>query len=147
MVNTTERDRELVADLATERTRLRRTKMMGIRGLTPADQAGLRGNKLTMRSVADAARFADRQHALVDAAPGRPRWALDGFPKPVSDPPIAECRELCAEACFDKLGVGGHQRILGGQASMGPARRPIGGLKRAEFGDQPISQCGGLIIR
>jgi hypothetical protein len=67
MVNTTERHRELVAHLATERTRLRKPKMMGIRGLTPTDQAGLRGNKLTMRFVTDAPRFADRKQAFVDA--------------------------------------------------------------------------------
>ena len=68
MVNTAERHRELVAHFATERPRLRRSKMMGIRGLTATDKAGLRGNKLTMRFVADASRFADRKHAFVDAA-------------------------------------------------------------------------------
>jgi len=41
MVNTTERYRELVAHLATERTRLRGPKMMRIRGLATADQTGL----------------------------------------------------------------------------------------------------------
>jgi hypothetical protein len=77
----------------------------------------------------------------------RPGWTLDAFPAPVSELPIAECGELCPETCFDKLGVGGRQRVLGGQASMGPAGRLVGRLKRAKFGDQPISQCGGLIVR
>ena len=68
MVNSAERHRELVAHFAAERPWLRRAKMMGIRGLTAANKAGLRGNELTMVLVADASRFADRQHAFVDAA-------------------------------------------------------------------------------
>jgi hypothetical protein len=61
---------------------------------------------------------------------------LDGLRRPVSEPPIVECRELCPEACLDKLGVGGRQRILGGQAPLGPAGRLVGGLKGVELGDQ-----------
>jgi hypothetical protein len=68
MVNTAERHRELVAYFATECTRLRKPKMIGIRGLTPTDEAGLRGDELTMFFVAVASRFADRKHAFVDAA-------------------------------------------------------------------------------
>jgi hypothetical protein len=41
VVNTTERYRELVAHLATERTRLGGPKMMRITGLATADQTGL----------------------------------------------------------------------------------------------------------
>jgi hypothetical protein len=37
MVNTAERHRELVAHFATERARLRKPKMMGIRRLTPTN--------------------------------------------------------------------------------------------------------------
>jgi hypothetical protein len=153
MVNTAERHRELVTHLATERTRLRRAKMMRIAGLTATDKAGLRGNELKMRFVADAPRCADRKHAFVDAATdarvaesagvlsrivsvqprtrccgmgqhfAASRWgllgigiqkarlrawrALEGLPRTVIGPPIAECRELCPEACFDKVGVGG----------------------------------------
>ena len=68
MVNPTERHRELVADLATERARLRRPEVMRLRGLAPANQARLRGNELTMFFVAQAPRFADRKHAFVDAS-------------------------------------------------------------------------------
>jgi hypothetical protein len=175
MVNTAERHRELVADFATERARLGRAKMMGIRGLPAADKAGLRGDEPTMFFVADAPRFADRKHAFVDAATGaaargvklagvlsrivgvlprtccgdmgwhfggshwglfsvgirkaqlRSRPALDGLPQPVSGPPIVERREPCPEACFDKVGIGGRQRVLGGQAPVGPAGRLVGG--------------------
>src|ERR1017187_407847 len=68
MVNTAERHREFVAHFATERTKLRETKMMWIRGLTATNQAGLRGNKLAMGLVTDAARLADRKQAFVDAS-------------------------------------------------------------------------------
>jgi hypothetical protein len=164
MMNTAERNRELVAHFATERTRLRRAKMMGIRWLPPANQASLRGDELTMCFVADAPRFADRKRAYVDAATdagarvvvglagglsrigsvlprtrcgdmgqhrGGSRWgagvqkarlypwpAFDRFPQPVSGPPIAECCEPRPEACFDKAGVIGRQRVLSGQAPM-----------------------------
>jgi hypothetical protein len=159
MVNTAERHRELVAHFAAERARLRRAKVMGIRGLAATNKAGLRGNKLTMCFVADAPRFADRKHAFVNTAPeaadwvavelasvltgmvgrhrgggggwGRSQWAVSGSP-------IAEFCELCPEPCFDKFGVGGRQRVLGGQAPIGPAGRLVGGLKAVEFGDQPI---------
>ena len=49
MVSAAERHRELVAHFATERPRLRRPKMMGIRGLTAADKAGLRGHEPKVR--------------------------------------------------------------------------------------------------
>ena len=59
--------------------------------------------------------------------------------------PIAECGELCPEACFDKVGVGGRQRVLNGQAAKGPTGGLVGGLKGVKFGDQPIPQQCGLI--
>jgi hypothetical protein len=56
--------------------------------------------------------------------------ALDGLPQPVRGLPIAELRELSREkACFDKVGVGGPQRVLGGRAPMGPADRPVADLR------------------
>jgi hypothetical protein len=51
MVDTAERHRELVAYFAAERTRLREPKMMGIRALPPADQAGLSGDELKVLLV------------------------------------------------------------------------------------------------
>jgi hypothetical protein len=67
VVHAAERDSKLVADLATERAGLREPEMMGVRGLPPADQAGLQGDVLEMFLVAITSRFANRQHALVDA--------------------------------------------------------------------------------
>jgi len=159
--------------------------MMGVRGLTAADKAGLRGNELAMCFVADTPRFADRKHAFVDPATDaaarvikparihsriasvrprkryrnmghhfggshrgrlsfgvgmkarlRPGLALDGLRQPVSGPPIVEFREPCPEACLDKLGVGGRQRVLGRQAPVGPDGGFVGGLEGVELGDQ-----------
>jgi hypothetical protein len=75
----------------------------------------------------------------------RSRPALDGLPRHVSGPAIAETRELPPEACFNKVGVGGRQRVLGGQTPMGPIGRLVAALKAVEFRDEPISQRGGLI--
>src|SRR5580693_3363277 len=66
MVRAAERHCELIAHFATERTRLSKPKMMWVRGLTPTDEAGLRGNKLKVRFVAEASRLADRKYAFVD---------------------------------------------------------------------------------
>jgi hypothetical protein len=66
--------------------------------------------------------------------------ALDGFQRQVTGQAVAKIRELEPKACFDKFGVGGCQRIFGGQAPMGPAGGFVGGLKGMEFRDQPISQ-------
>ena len=67
VVHAAERDREFVADFATERARLSGTEVVGIRGLPPADKAGQQGDELQVRLVAVAPQFADHQHALVDA--------------------------------------------------------------------------------
>jgi hypothetical protein len=77
MVRPTERDCELVAHLAAQRPGLREPKMMGIAGLSSTDKAGLRSDELEMRLVAVTSRFADRQHAFVDAATGVVAGALD----------------------------------------------------------------------
>jgi hypothetical protein len=58
MVTAAKRHRELVADLATERTRLRKPKMMRIRGLTPADQTGLGTHELQMIPIPQPERLA-----------------------------------------------------------------------------------------
>jgi hypothetical protein len=67
MVNAADRHRELVADFAAERPRLRKPQMMGVGGLPPADQAGLGGDEPQVLLVPDAPRLADRKDAFVDA--------------------------------------------------------------------------------
>ena len=72
--------------------------------------------------------------------------APDGIRQPaVGRSLIAKCRKPCPEACFDEFGVGGRQRVLGGQASVGPGGRFVSGLKVAELGHQPIPQRRRLI--
>jgi len=53
MVSATERDRELVADLAAERRCLGKAQMMGIGGAAAADQARLLGYRLDVVTVTD----------------------------------------------------------------------------------------------
>src|SRR5262245_15006061 len=63
----TERDSELIADLAAERTGLGETTVVGIRGLAAAHESGLLGDVSQVLPVAIATRGGDREDALVDA--------------------------------------------------------------------------------
>src|SRR5262249_10601517 len=67
MVPSAKRDRELIADLAAERTGLREPEMMGVRGLAAAQETRLLGDIAQMLPVAIAPRGRDREDALVDA--------------------------------------------------------------------------------
>jgi hypothetical protein len=67
MVSAAERDRELVADLAAERTALGEAKVMGVAGCAAANQAGLLRDVFDMLAVTYAARLGESQNALVDA--------------------------------------------------------------------------------
>ena len=61
-------DRELVADLATERADLSEAQVVRVARVSPANEAGPRSDELDVGLVAVAARLRDGQHALVDAA-------------------------------------------------------------------------------
>jgi len=67
MMPATERDRELITDLAAERTRLGKSEVVGIRWLAAAHETCLLGDIAQVLPVAIATRRGDRQHALVDA--------------------------------------------------------------------------------
>src|SRR6516225_165745 len=67
MMPATERDRELIADLAAERARLGESQVVGIRGLAAADEARLLGDITKVLPVAIATRGSDGEDALVDA--------------------------------------------------------------------------------
>ena len=54
VVAATERNGELVADLAAKRSVLGEAQMMGVRRLAATDETGLPGNKLDVFAVADA---------------------------------------------------------------------------------------------
>src|SRR5215472_10294333 len=66
MVPATERDRELVANLAAERRRLGKAQMMGIGGAAAADQARLLGYRLDVVTVTDPSSCRQRQDAFLD---------------------------------------------------------------------------------
>ena len=66
MVAATERDRELIADLAPQRRALREPQMMGVAGLTTANQTRLLCHVADVIPVANPARFGEGKRALVD---------------------------------------------------------------------------------
>src|SRR5215470_12524057 len=66
MVSPAQRYRELIAHLATERTRLRKTQMMRIRRTPTANQARLFDDMPDMVAVTNALRFGEDKVALVD---------------------------------------------------------------------------------
>jgi hypothetical protein len=67
MMPATERDRELIADLAAERTGLGESEVVGVRGLAAAQQTRLLGDVAQVLPAAVATRGSDREDALVDA--------------------------------------------------------------------------------
>src|SRR6516162_4774749 len=67
MMDATEWDRELIADLAAERTGCVKSEMVGIGGLAAADEARLLHDIAQVLSVAIAPRGSEREDALVDA--------------------------------------------------------------------------------
>jgi hypothetical protein len=66
MMTPAERDGELVAHFETEGSGLRKPQVMWIRWLTPADEAGLRGNKPQMGFVTQPFGLGNGQNALID---------------------------------------------------------------------------------
>ena len=68
-----QRHRELIAHLATERTRLHKTQMMRIRRTPTANQAGLLDDVPDMIAVTNATRFGEFKDALVDLRPSSER--------------------------------------------------------------------------
>jgi hypothetical protein len=72
MMSPAQRDRELITGLAPECPVLREAQMMGIAGLTSADQAGLLGDKPHMIAIANAAWLGMAQDGFID----RGRWHL-----------------------------------------------------------------------
>src|SRR5215813_11082898 len=67
MMPATEWDRELIADLAAERTRLRESEVVRVRGLAATHETCLLGDVAKVLAVAIATRGSDREDALVDA--------------------------------------------------------------------------------
>jgi hypothetical protein len=57
---------ELVAHLESHRARLGKSEMVGVSGVSPADQTRLRCHEFEVGFVAYATRFAERKLALID---------------------------------------------------------------------------------
>jgi hypothetical protein len=66
MVRAAQRHRELIADPAAQSPWLHESEVMGVARLPPTEQAWLRRDELQMGAIAVAARFAQREAALVD---------------------------------------------------------------------------------
>jgi hypothetical protein len=66
MVDTTKRNRELVADPPAQRPRLCKSQMVGVGRSASAQQARLRCHELQVRAIAVAARFAQSKSAFID---------------------------------------------------------------------------------
>jgi hypothetical protein len=110
MVKATNRNRELIADFASQRTRLRKAKMMRIGRLAAAHDARLLGHEFEVVLVAQANGFACREEADGASFLGgrhrgclsfgagrarlRPRRTWDGLLQPVTRLAIAKIREL-----------------------------------------------------
>jgi hypothetical protein len=68
VMDAAERHREFIAGLAAERAWLQVSKMMRVRWLAAANEAGLSGDKAQVLPIAIAPRRGNREHTLVDAA-------------------------------------------------------------------------------
>ena len=124
MMTTAQRHRELVADLAPERTRLRKTQMMRIGGRAATDQAGLLHHEAKVLTVAQPTWLGMVQFAFVDLRPVRLGWLTWTPPQFSGGPSRAlELDKLSLETIFDQLGVGDHKRALGTDHSLGPRGR------------------------
>ena len=66
MVSSTQRDSELIADLAAERPALREAQVVGIRWSSAANQTRMPGDRFDVVAVADPARLGQGQLGLVD---------------------------------------------------------------------------------
>ena len=156
MMESADRHRVLVADLAVERARLREANVMCFGGCAAAYHAGLRGDELTVLLIAqtnglrgnptapDGCRFRSRRLGtgegpalfarsfvarIVDTLPRRSAWrcSLDrGEPLPKAD--------------LDRFSVGGDQRVLGGQVLVGPVGGLVTGLELTEICEQLFAQ-------
>jgi hypothetical protein len=71
MVSPAQWDRELIAYLAAECTALRNSEVVGVRWLSPANQARVLGDSLDVIPVANPPRLRQGQRAFIN-----PLWAL-----------------------------------------------------------------------
>ena len=70
MVSATYGDGELIAHFSRKGAALCKSKVVGICWPSPADKAGLLGNKLDVIAVANPARLGKGEHAFIDSRLG-----------------------------------------------------------------------------
>ena len=70
VVNSAQGHRELVADLETHRPRLGKSEVMGVNGVSAADQARMRRHEFEVGFVAQPTWLTERELAFVDLAGG-----------------------------------------------------------------------------
>ena len=80
MVPPAQRDGELVTHLAPECSALRKSKVVSIGGLPPANQTRMLGDKLDVMTVTNPARLRQCQNALIDHFGPRPIFWLSPVP-------------------------------------------------------------------
>ena len=161
MMDPTDRNGELVADLASQGPRLGEAQMVGVGGRSTAYQARLPRHVLAMVLVAQPDGLG-RNPAAGGAGPvgkapsvgGRlqapvARFAVHQVPVGLGSIVIGfriiEGREPGLEARFNQLRVGGRQGVLGWQALMRPGGGIVAGLKDREFAEQAIPLERGLV--
>ena len=135
MMSPTKRDGKLVADLPAQRSSLRKSQMMDIRGSPTANQARLLGHIFNMFPVANPTCLRQRQYALVDNSGSSlffPRRVgtcegalLSAGPR---DHPQHRPQRLLAlfEKLLNSCGVGCRQGVFTAKNSMSPIRGVVG---------------------
>ena len=155
MMPAAQRDGELIADLAAERPALGKSQVMGVRGLSAANQARVLGDRPDVIPVADPARLRQGQRALVDQPSSagrvfgcsfvRPRGlrrgaaGLAGRVSGSSAGRSRKGRQLGLEGLLHALGVRRCQPVLLAQGPMRPDCRVVAAAKVIEFGEKPIA--------
>ena len=143
VVDPTNRDGELIADSASEGTRLHKRQVMRIRRRSAADKACLPGHELPVLLIAHANRFPQGADcalargltgyfrsflAIVRIRPigrhhvsGRQRiaWLGRAFA-------IADAQDSCLKFLFHNSGIPSCKRVLGGQIPTRPGGRLLG---------------------
>ena len=122
MVSATQGDRELIADLAAEGRRLRKSQVVGFDRSPPADQAGQLGDRFDVVPIADPPRRRQCQHGLVDSRPSpfvslrqsmvSILWFIYRFTRKDHQPGL--------EGFFDREGISVNKCIFLTESTMSP---------------------------
>ena len=150
MVATTERYRELVADLTPECAALREAEVVSIRGPPAANQASVRSDEFDVIPVTKPPRLGEALARSYLSPLTRIRFfaALAFLVRGFFGCVFARLRHVrgrtspqsCLKGFLHLSGVDRDQFVLLDEGSVGPHRRVITGRKLIEFDDQSIAQ-------